>query len=162
MRGRKPLPAARRKLEGNAGHRRIPKEPGFPEPAREDDPSELVGDRLALREWRRLVPILTTSRVLTAADRGSLVALCREWSRYLRATAEVKRRGMVVRTKTGYPLPNPYLGIGNRALHYCTKLWAELGLTPSSRTRVHPAQDDRPKDGFAEFDQPSPAHDHLQ
>jgi P27 family predicted phage terminase small subunit len=43
---------------------------------------------------------------------------------------------MVIKSPSGYPMPNPYLGIANKALNHCQKLWAELGLTASSRSRV--------------------------
>lgn len=140
MRGRKPKPTAQKELEGNPGKRRLnPKEPEYPPPpARDDDraPMELLKDTAAIKEWRRLLPLLKTARVLTEADRGSLLALCQQWSRYLEASRKVKREGMVVKAPSGYPIPNPYLSIANRALQHCVTLWTELGLTPSSRSRV--------------------------
>jgi phage terminase small subunit len=51
-------------------------------------------------------------------------------------------------------MPNPYLAIATKALAGCTRLWPELGLTPSSRSRVQvPVGDDDP---FSEFDTPMP------
>jgi phage terminase small subunit len=46
----------------------------------------------------------------------------------------------------------PYLAIANKALQGCTRLWAELGMTPSSRSRVQLPPD--ASDPFAEFDVP--------
>lgn len=138
MRGRKPKPTAQKQLEGNPGKRRLnTTEPEFPPPAKEDEPPmELLDDTAAITEWRRLLPLMKAARVLTEADRGSLLALCQQWSRYLDASREVKKHGMVVKAPSGYPIPNPYLSIANKALQHCVKLWAELGLTPSSRSRV--------------------------
>ena len=55
-------------------------------------------------------------------------------------------------------MPNPYLGVATKALGMCNRLWPELGLTPSSRSRVrmggpedHGDPDER---AFAEFDRP--------
>ena len=68
----------------------------------------------------------------------------------------VSSGGMVVRSPSGYPMTNPYLSIATKALAACNKLWPELGLTPSSRSRVTTAGSAGPDDPFAEFDAPPP------
>lgn len=157
MRGRKPKPTARKKLEGNGGRRPLPKhEPVMPAvpPAFDAPPAELVDDAVAAAEWKRLAPILRNSKTITEADRGSLIAVCQQWSRYIEANKSVSTAGMVVRSPSGYPMPNPYIAISNKSLGNCVKLWAELGLTPSSRTRVTTVQEAGQGDPFAEFDEP--------
>ncbi len=135
--GPRPKPTARKILEGNPGRRPLNQhEPEFPPPVEDTTPLELHGDAVALKEWARVSPLLETARVTTEADRGALIALCQQWSQYLDATRQTARVGMVVMTPSKYPIVNPYLSIANRALLNCVKLWAELGLTPSSRTRV--------------------------
>ncbi|HWI67880.1 MAG TPA: P27 family phage terminase small subunit, partial [Nitrospiraceae bacterium] len=63
--------------------------------------------------------------------------------------------GMVVRAPSGYPMPNPYIAISNKSLGNCVKLWIELGLTPSARSRVSITPGASfPDDPFAEFDEP--------
>lgn len=166
--GPKPTPSGVRKLNGNPGHRAfnarepefppftaeaIPVPPATPE-AEADMPTELRSSPVAMQEWRRLLPLLTTARVLTAADRTALVALCQEWARYVEATAKIATVGMVVRTPSGYPITNPYLSIANRALNQCKQLWAEFGLTPSSRTRIATDGPGPGGDAFSEFDDP--------
>lgn len=144
MRGRKPTPTALKIVRGNPGKRALPKdEPQLPlAPATSDAPPELADDTGALAEWRRLEPLLRSARVLTDGDRAALVAACQQWSRYVEANTKVRLAGLVVKApKTDYPMMNPYLPIANRALNLCVKLWAELGLTPSSRTRVGAAGD---------------------
>lgn len=162
MRGTKPKPTARKRLEGNPGRRRLnAREPQLA-PADDAPPFELGSDKVALAEWRRLLPLLKAAKVITEGDRGSLLALCQQWSRYLTATERLALTGMVVRSPSGYPMPNPYVGIANKTLGNCIKLWAELGLTPSSRSRVtttpggtYPTD---ASDPFAEFDDPPTAH----
>lgn len=157
MRGRKPKPTVQKRLEGNPGKRALPKhEPIMPEAAPSFDvpPAELTGDVVASDEWRRLAPVLRKSKTVTDADRGSLIALCQQWSRYLEANRSVATAGMVVRSPSGYPMPNPYIAIANKSLGNCVKLWAELGLTPSSRSRVSTVQEPGAGDPFAEFDEP--------
>jgi P27 family predicted phage terminase small subunit len=156
MRGRKPLPSWRKALGSYAGKRGTnPDEPKHEttDAAFIAPPAELSDHPLALAEWMRLAPMLAKARQITDADRAALLALCLEWSRYLEATAKVKASGLVVQTPNGYPIPNPYLSIATKALAGCTKLWPELGLTPSSRSRVGTV---RPPDNdqFTEFDQP--------
>jgi len=157
MRGRKPKPTAQRHLEGNPGRRAFNLvEPAPPPAAATDDapPAVLTGHPHALAEWIRLAPMLRQARVITQADLSALTALCLEWDRYLVAMAEVQRLGMVVKAPSGYPIPNPYLPIATRALAACTKLWPELGLTPSSRTRVKTIEGGTGGDDFSEFDAP--------
>lgn len=139
MRGRKPIPSEQRRLDGNPGRRPLNDEE--PQPAAADEafdatPAELVGDARATTEWQRLAPLLRIARQVTEADRTALVALCLEWSRYLEAMTKVQQAGMVVKAPSGYPIQNPYLAIATKALSGCQKLWPELGLTPSSRSRV--------------------------
>jgi P27 family predicted phage terminase small subunit len=159
MRGRKPTPSANRALAGNPGKRPMNEdEPRPPELADDDDavPIELDGNTLALAEWRRLMPMLRRCRQITEADRGALLALCLEWSRYIHATQQIATLGLVVKAPSGYPIQNPYLPIATKALAGCNKLWPELGLTPSSRSRVRRDGDGPGPDGdaFSEFDEP--------
>jgi P27 family predicted phage terminase small subunit len=152
-------------LEGNPGKRPLNKQaptppapPATPRTATFDDPpDEIAGTPAAAAEWRRLAPMLRRARAITDADRGALLALCLEWARYLDATAKVGQSGMVIQTKTGYPMQNPYIGIATKALSACTKLWPELGLTPSSRSRVKAGDGAPPADDWSEFDEPTTA-----
>lgn len=161
--GRKPHPTARRILEGNPGGRPLPEhEPEMPQASEafDEPPAELLVDLVAAAEWRRLAPLLRKSQTTTEADRGSLLALCQQWSRYLEAHGKIAAAGMVVKSPSGYPMPNPYIGISNKALGNCVKLWAELGLTPSSRSRVSVAPLGSSMDAFAEFDEVRPVSSH--
>jgi P27 family predicted phage terminase small subunit len=116
-------------------------------------PMELEGNTVAIGEWMRLAPMLHKIRQVTDADRGALIALCLEWGRYIEATRKVAQQGMVVLAPSGYPITNPFLSIATRALAGCSKLWPELGLTPSSRSRVSRADATLDVDPFAEFEQ---------
>jgi P27 family predicted phage terminase small subunit len=163
MRGRKPHPTWRKQLEGNPGKRkRNREEPQPPAPeasAFDEPPPELAGQLVAQGEWRRLAPMLRAGKQITDADKTALIALCAEWGRYVEALRKVFPEGrdaqMVVVTPSGYPMPNPYLAIATKALAGCAKLWPELGLTPSSRSRVK-LPGDEPTDPFSKFDTPPP------
>jgi P27 family predicted phage terminase small subunit len=157
MRGRKPKPTQQKVLEGNAGRRPLNEsEPQLPAPLADTfdmPPAELQSDVVAADEWSRLAPMLRLARQVTAAERASLIALCQQWSRYLEAHGRVSIAGMVVAAPSGYPMVNPYIAIANKALANCRQLWAELGLTPTSRTRIM-TTDREPVDEFSEFDEP--------
>ncbi len=158
-RGPKPKSTAQRRLEGNPGKRALNAEEPAPPPLDTDPkfdtpPPELVADRHARAEWSRLAPLLRKCKQITLADRGVLIAVCIEWSKYLTATAAVEKLGMIVPTPSGYPITNPYLAIANKALGQCNRLWVELGLTPSSRSRVKTDGAGPEGDAFSEFDTP--------
>jgi P27 family predicted phage terminase small subunit len=140
MAGRKPKPTAIKELAGNPGHRPLnknePKPSGIP-----TCPSCL--DLAARREWRRISKELIAIGLLTSVDRGVLASYCDAYSRWAEATAELnelrRKKGksvLVVGTKTGYPMQNPLIGIINTAADQMRKFGAELGLSPSSRTRL--------------------------
>lgn len=164
MRGRHPKPTAQRHLEGNPGKRAFPpNEPVPPSTAATflGIPEELSADARASAEWVRLAPMLQRVRVVTDADRSALIACCLEWSRYVEATGKIATLGMIVKAPSGYPIQNPYLPIATKALAGATKLWQELGLTPSSRARVKeavPSEDPGITDAFSEFDDVPPFH----
>jgi|SRR5262252_3552544 len=159
MRGRRPKSTRQRTLEGNPGHR--PLNPDEPQPAAPDAaplrdpfdqaPAALTGNGRAIAEWERVAPLLRRARQITDADTSALIALCLAWSQYLDAVAHSGTP--VIRTANGYPLINPYLAIANKALGACIRLWEQLGLTPSARSRVASVPLGR-NDPFAEFDDP--------
>lgn len=150
--GRRPQPTAIRLLRGNPGKRRPNPDEPRPAPvsqAFDTPPPELAGDDRACTEWQRVAPLLRHCRLITEAERGSLIALCQQWSRYLEATDKVRALGMIIKKPKGVPFPNPYLTIADKALAHCQRLWMELGLTPSGRTKLtalpDPAGPDRSK-----------------
>jgi len=98
----------------------------------EPPPVELAQDAIALAEWSRVVPLLPA---LTELERGPLVALCQQWSRYVDAQQRLRADGLIVPTPKG-PIVSPYLRVGDRALGHCLKLWPEFGLTPTTRPRI--------------------------
>lgn len=168
MKGGRPKPTARRRLEGNPSKAAYNLLEPIPPPliappvdaaaAAEPIPVELSGDDVAAAEWQRLAPMLRRVQAISEADRGALVAMCLEWSRYLAATRALRQKGMISKAPSGYPIVSPYLGIATRALHGFTKLAAELGLTPTSRSRVQVvAGTTGSGDAFAEFDAPPDA-----
>ena len=148
MRGRKPKPTALKLLDGNPGKRRIndrePSPPaGIPEaPGWFDDE--------ARAEWFRISKILDDMGVLSLADHAALETYCTIYSRWVKAEAQVRKYGTIVKSPDkGFPMTSPYLTVANQALEALRKLAVEFGLTPSSRSRIRlPSEGD----AASEFD----------
>lgn len=134
MRGRKPKPTAIKIMEGNPGKR--PLNEREPEVAvdRPDAPFHL--DDLAREEWDRTTTELLELGVLGRIDRASLAAYCVAWSRWVQAEQQVQDEGFVLTSKEGGQYQHPALAVANKAMEQMTKLAAEFGMTPSSRTRI--------------------------
>jgi P27 family predicted phage terminase small subunit len=109
-------------------------------------PDHLSGE--ARKEWKRVTAAMEKAGRLDAADRGTLAAYCSTWATYTEADTKVKEGGLVVKTKSGNIIANPYLGVRNTALKMLVRQAAELGLTPRSRGDSAPPVDDAPPPGL--------------
>jgi len=146
-RGRKPTPSATRRAEGNPGRRPLNElEPQLPAEAPEC-PEHL--DQEAKKEWGRVVKLLETAGIITQVDRAVLAAYCRAWSLYLEADQTIQKYGLMLISAKGVPYQSPYLNTMTAALKDVRSYAAELGMTPSSRSRVEKVG--AGGDGFDEF-----------
>ena len=134
-RGPKPKPTATKRREGNPGRRPLnTREPKL-EPRVPSCPRHL--DAVAKAEWKRVAGILFKKGVITLVDRGVLTAYCRAWSLAVEADKKIQKFGTVmVSEKTGAFYQSPYLNQLTAAQKDLVRYAAELGMTPSSRTRV--------------------------
>jgi P27 family predicted phage terminase small subunit len=144
--GPRRVPTPIKKLRGTFREDRSnPKEP-IPPPAPESfdtPPKELHGDQVAIDEWSRVVPMLRRIGLVSETERAALISLCQQWSRYLDAHNQIRTGGMVVDADKG-PIVSPYIAVADKALTHCQKLWVELGLTPSGRSRMTSLLDTEP------------------
>jgi P27 family predicted phage terminase small subunit len=134
MRGRKPKPTTLKLLHGNPGKRPLNEAEPTPPADRPERPAEMEGEAAA--EWDRVCGLLETMGLLSSADRAVIAAYCEAWGRWVNAEAMVRKLGAVIVTKEKTLYQNPYLAVANKALEQFCKIAAELGLTPSSRSRV--------------------------
>jgi P27 family predicted phage terminase small subunit len=97
--------------------------------------------------------MLSASGLLTSGDRAALAAYCSAWSRWVTAEERIQISGLVIiASKSGYPIPNPFVGIANTALDQMRKFLIEFGMTPASRSRINLIEDTTPKgDAFQAF-----------
>lgn len=142
MVGRPPKPTAIKILEGNRGRRKLNENEPQPRGDIPNCPSFLT--KGAREEWRRMMPILESARVMTAADMACLAGYCQAYGRWKEAEEELKKiekkrdgnSGILIKTSNGNVIQNPLLGIINRQLMIMNRFSTELGITPSSRSRI--------------------------
>ena len=156
-RGRKPLPAAVRRLQGNRSKTPIVEgvvvPPGQPLP-----PWPLSKD--ARREWDRLCHTLGPAGVLTTIDADALATWAEAIVTYHAANRELIKHGVVVAGVSGAPVANPAASIAKAALATMARYQSEFGATPSARMRVKgtpPAQAVDPFDQFVASNTGKPA-----
>lgn len=123
-------------MKGNAKKARTRDEPKFPLAKDLSPPDWLVGLD-ALAEWRRLVDLLTPTRVLTEGDVSNLAHYC-NWH------AEIVRRSRT------WADPNvPSEEVTAPMIAQLRMFASEFGLTPASRSKVAPAKEGANENEFA-------------
>lgn len=137
-RGRKAKPTAIKILQGNPGHRPLNKEEPDYGPGAPLKPDWL--DEFASEEWDRLVSILAPARVISKGEVGILVVACDAYSQLRQCQKFIKRKGSIsyATSTNGGTNYKPYPEVGQRNVarrQYLSSL-SELGLSPSSRTKV--------------------------
>jgi P27 family predicted phage terminase small subunit len=141
---RKSRPTAIKKLMGEPNKDRINEN----EPKYSTDgvhPPYHLSD-VAKREWARMYPILTASKVMSDADRAALAAYCQSYARWVLAEGHLKREGYIKVSDKGYEYQSNWVGIANKALEMMHKFLTEFGMTPASRTRISVAPSSKETD----------------
>jgi P27 family predicted phage terminase small subunit len=93
---------------------------------------------VARAEWARVAPELARIGVLTRVDEKALVGYCVNWQRWMEAqTFLADPQSYLYVSKSGYPFPNPFLSIADKAMEQMRKFAVEFGMTPSSRSGIH-------------------------
>lgn len=134
MRGRKPKPTVLKLIEGNPGKRRIngrePRPPAFVPTC----PAHL--SPTAKTEWKRMARMLNETGLLTQIDRTVLATYCQAYGRWVEAERRLAETPALLKTPAGYVQVSPWITIANKQVELMTRLMAELGLSPSSRSRL--------------------------
>ncbi len=137
MPSNKPEPSAITKLKGNPGRKKINKDEPKYEKAEESAPKDL--DKNGRELWNKLMKQVREQGVLTKCDEALLFRYCEEWSTYKRALKELKKKenkDLMVKAKSGYLSPNPYISMKRESSRIMKSLESELGFSPTSRTKV--------------------------
>lgn len=134
MRGRKPTPTALKLAMGNPGRRPINGREPKPPASRPTCPSHLSATAKA--EWKRVAGVLNEIGLLTQIDRTILAAYCQAYGRWVEAERRLAETPPLLKTPAGYVQVSPWVTISNKQVELMTRLMAELGLTPSARSRL--------------------------
>jgi P27 family predicted phage terminase small subunit len=149
MMGRPPLPTHIKLVKGTARpHRLNPNEPKPPLAVPEPPP------HLEEREKARftsMAEMLLRRGVMTELDAGALARYATAWCRWVDAEAEIKKRGLVVKTSADFVIQNPFLAVANKCMNQMAQIESEFGLTPSSRTRIRMEEPNDTIDPFEEY-----------
>lgn len=141
-------PTAKLKLSGS--WRADARDKVEPKPERGPPPRPDWLDDEGIAAWDQLVPVLDRMRVLTVADGNALALLCDTWSRYRRATREIKEKGEVYEavTEHGFMLRrSPWSALRSELARMLRGQLAEFGVTPAGRGKVVALPKIEDKDG---------------
>ena len=149
-RGRKPKPAAAKKLAGNPGKRKPKKTPATSTPATMPKPPAWISAE-AKAEWLRVGPLLAERGLLTELDAGVFTVYCNSWTMYLAAFKEVKKHGAVLTSEKGTAYSSPHMNILSGMMKQMVAIACEFGLTPASRERLTAVDLTEPYDPMTEL-----------
>ena len=143
-----PTPTALKRLRGNPGKRPLNEDEPKPPPGAPKMPPWL--DRAAKKEWLEQLGWLVQCGILTVVDKAIYGIYCQAYSDVSRLKAEIDEEAEAWKAEHGSRI-NPKQGLYDRALLRLHKSSAELGLTPSSRSRVVVAPKSSGKDASRFF-----------
>ena len=134
MRGRKPKPTHLKLITGNPGKRPFNRFEPKPQGDLAEPPEWFTDEQKA--GWRYAIEH-APSGLLKKLDASILAVWVVAESLHRDAAQKVATFGTVIKAPvTGVPIQSPYMAIVNRQALIMVKSAAELGFTPSSRTRI--------------------------
>lgn len=148
MKGRKPKPTHLKVVGGNPGKRRINDSEPKPVGNLCEAPDWLTEEQKA--GWAYAISN-SPYGLLKKLDKSALTVLVVAEDFHRQAVIAVGKFGLITKSPSkGEPMQNPYLPIINRQAQIMIKAAAELGFTPSSRSRVEVSggEEEDPADRF--------------
>ena len=133
-RGQKPKPTALKIIQGNPGKKALPKHEPKPVPMAPQCPSWL--SPYAKEEWHRVAGALERLGLLTQVDGSALAGYAAAWGTMRKAQETIQSEGLTFTTDSGYIREHPEVGVAHRAWTQVRAFAVELGMTPSSRSRI--------------------------
>ena len=147
MRGRKPKPTHLKVIEGNAGKRRLNRSEPKPTGRLVEPPADLP--RQAVPFWTQAIADAPAGLLRRLDLRTLAIWSIAAWL-HSDAAKALATSASVVQTKAGNIIQHPSLAILNKQAAIMLKAAAEMGFTPSSRSRVQTDEGGDEGD-FAEF-----------
>lgn len=134
MRGRKPKPTYLKLITGNPGRRPLNDKEPAPQLALPSVPPHLSD--AAKVEWGRVCNEMYDLGIMTRLDRGVLAAYCQAYADWCLYSEQVEKFGSLAKGSKGQPIISPVVKLRNAARAEMVRFAAELGITPSARSRV--------------------------
>jgi P27 family predicted phage terminase small subunit len=136
MSGPPPKPVRLKLIQGNPGHRKLPKEPQPASSSRCPPPPDyLTGS--AADEWKRIAPELHRIGLLTKVDLNCLAVYCASFARWKLAEELLAKEPLTAEGYEGNPMiQHPLVRIASQAARDVLRAGAEFGLSPASRARI--------------------------
>jgi P27 family predicted phage terminase small subunit len=141
--GRKPKPTHLKLITGArlAAAGLTPREPKVAR-ARLTPPAHLSVE--ACVEWERIAEELYSVGLMTPLDRAAVAAYCQAYGRWQQAenalaamaARDELTHALMIKTSNGNAIQNPLVGTANKAAIDMVRYAAELGMTPSARSRI--------------------------
>lgn len=132
-RGGKPKPTYLRMLEGNAGKRALNDHEPKPTIPLTDPPDSLSDRQKEI--WRRALE-QAPAELLKSVDESVFKVWVVACDFHDQANTMVNKAGVFMKTKAGTPIQNPWMAVVNRQSLIMMRAAAEMGFTPSARSRV--------------------------
>jgi P27 family predicted phage terminase small subunit len=132
-RGGKPKPTYLRVLQGNASNRPLNKDEPKPEHPLKDPPESLSDRQKDI--WRRALAQAPPD-LLTSIDESVFKVWVIAYDFHDQANTMVNMAGVFMKTKNNVPIQNPWMAVVNRQSLIMMRAAAEMGFTPSARSRV--------------------------
>lgn len=152
-RGRKPKPTKLKVLQGNPGKRKLNKNEPQPKSKPRGPYCPRWLDKDAKNEWRRIAKQLKDIGLLTDVDTAVMAGYCQAYSRWKKAEEAIKKHGMIYKPNkdNDYIQQSPFVSISNKAQEQMRKFIVELGLSPSSRSKIEIPGGEDDGDSFDNF-----------
>ena len=115
-------------------------------------PKWLKHDKIAQREWRKIVPELKRLGLLTNIDTTALAMYCEAVSEYVTAVQEIREQGATIQytNAKGHTntIENPAIQVKKKNYQVIKDMLKEFGLTPSARASlaINIKEDDQESD----------------
>jgi P27 family predicted phage terminase small subunit len=132
MPGPAPKPTALKIAEGNPGKRKLNSAEPRPTGVAEIPPGLPAEAR---REWKLYAPQFAKLGLLTELDAPAFAMLCQAWASWKKHLRLAQKQGNIINVN-GQKIPNPHLIRADKEAAKLSKLLAEFGATPASRSRI--------------------------
>ncbi len=147
--GRKPLPTGLKLLRGTLEKQRS--NPTEPKPEAGTGTALKGLTPRALEHFARLSEQVTAMGILTVVDGSALSGLAQAMADYEEASVVLARDGKVIEGERDHMVRSPWLMVRKQAEDRMKQGFADFGLTPAARVRLHTEPKGKKDEGEALF-----------